>query len=34
MDGLSDDPKEIPVLINLLDKHEFVIGSGTWMVKM
>ena len=24
---LSHDPKEIPVLINLLDKHEFVIGS-------
>ena len=24
---LSHDPKEIPVLISLLDKHEFVIGS-------
>lgn len=24
---LSHDPKEIPLLINLLDKHEFVIGS-------
>ena len=24
---LSHDPKEIPVLINLLDEHEFVIGS-------
>ena len=24
---LSHDPKEIPVLINLLNKHEFVIGS-------
>lgn len=24
---LSHDPKEIPVIINLLNKHEFVIGS-------
>ena len=24
---LSHDPKEIPTFINLLDKHEFVIGS-------
>ena len=24
---LSHDPKEIPEFINLLDKHEFVIGS-------
>ena len=24
---MSHDPKEIPTFINLLDEHEFVIGS-------
>ena len=24
---LSHDPKELPIFINLLDKHEFIIGS-------